>query len=143
MFKATILNEKRLAKRLAKVSKEGSRGVLQAVARGALLVEGKAKKKIASGRRTGRIYERGNIKHQASSAGEPPKTDTGHLIASITHYKSDDDNLSYEVAAFASYAKGLEFGTLKVKPRPFLVPSLEENKVKIAEGILKALNKAV
>ena len=143
MIKAKILNEKKLEKRLIKAARDGNTHVLQAIARSALWVEGTAKKKIATGRRTGKIYRRAGKIHQASREGEPPKTDSGHLVASITHYRSKDDSLAYDVAAFASYAKGLEFGTMKVKPRPFLVPSLTENRKKINEAILKALNKAI
>ena len=46
-------------------------------------IETRAKIKIQSPPKTGRIYRHGNVEHQASAPGEAPATDTGNLVNSI------------------------------------------------------------
>ena len=67
---------------------------------------------------------------RSSGAGEYPKTDTGFLVSHINH-KIDMDKLGASVESNASYSAALEFGTSKMAARPFMHPSLQENKPKI------------
>ena len=64
---------------------------------------------------------------------------TGRLRNSITHEVHKDEKAVY-VGASVNYAKYVEFGTSKMKPRPFLKPAIVEH-VKdykdIAEQALK------
>jgi HK97 gp10 family phage protein len=108
----------------------------------ALLVEGTAKKKISHGGRSGRLYSgrRGGRSHQASAPGQPPKTDTGRLVASITH---NFEHMSAEVGSDVLYAPYLEMGTSKMSPRPWLKPSLDENEGNIQRLITDAVNRAL
>ena len=46
-------------------------------------IETRAKIKIQSPPKTGRIYRHGKVEHQASAPGEAPATDTGNLVNSI------------------------------------------------------------
>lgn len=86
---------------------------------------------------SGRIYRRGKTTHQASAAGEPPSTDTGRLLGSINYtVGADGRDIVGRVSANTEYAKYLEYGTTKMKPRPFLRPSLEEAR-RIIVGIFK------
>lgn len=48
-----------------------------------LLLHSKASLKLQKGSRSGRIYKRGSITHQASAVGENPKSDTGTLLSSL------------------------------------------------------------
>ena len=47
---------------------------------------------ILTGPRTGRIYRRGGVVHQASAPGEAPASDTGELRQSIVSVVSDTTN---------------------------------------------------
>lgn len=86
---------------------------------------------ILNGEKTGRVYRRGNVEHQASAPGEAPASDTGTLVGRIeTSY--DEANLSAQVAARTAYAEPLELGTQKMEPRPFLRPALAN---KLDEGV--------
>lgn len=68
---------------------------------------------------TGRIYG----KHQASAPGEPPAADSGELrrrTQADTKVRRDGDDLVGRVVANTEYAHGLEVGTERIAPRPFL-----------------------
>ena len=67
---------------------------------------------------------------RASKEGEYPMTDTGFLVSNI-NINRDNDGLGGSVASNADYSEALEFGTSKMGARPFMQPSLEENKPKI------------
>lgn len=68
---------------------------------------------------TGRIYG----KHQASAPGEPPAADSGDLrrkTQADTQVRRDGGDLVGRVVANTEYAHGLEVGTERIAPRPFL-----------------------
>jgi phage gpG-like protein len=76
---------------------------------------------------TGRSYTRRSVTHQASAPGQPPAVDTGRLRASIVwELGKNSTGLYAEVGTNVAYALGLEVGTARVQPRPFLRPSLAE-----------------
>jgi HK97 gp10 family phage protein len=91
-----------------------------------------AKQSIQQHGSSGATYEKYNPRrtHTASSAGNPPNTDTGFLVSNI-HAVIDPDRLGGSVESRADYSGFLEFGTSKMKARPYLQPALEENKPKI------------
>ena len=103
-------------------------GMLGAIA----LMVGDAKRSVARGPKTGRIYMKGknrSIKHQASAPGEPPATDTGRLVNSIV---GDAKVVGKQVQGFlearTAYAGHLEFGTRKMAARPFMTPAVMRNR---------------
>lgn len=75
---------------------------------------------IQQGSRSGRVYKRGSITHQASAAGEPPKTDKGNLVQNITFQKDGKLNYSAGSRRGAPYGAWLELGTRNIRPRPWL-----------------------
>ena len=83
---------------------------------------------------TGRVYPRnGQPPHQASSAGQPPATDTGNLgnnISSSVKVRADGAVVGQIIAA-TEYAVHLEFGTSQMAARPFMTPALRQNRKKI------------
>jgi hypothetical protein len=83
--------------------------------------------------RAGRLYRRGDRFHQASAPDEPPITDYGNLAAS--GYTKKIATAEHEVGFTAEYAKPLEYGTPRVKPRPFLRPSVEKEKPGFEEAM--------
>ena len=77
-----------------------------------------------------RIYAKGAGRSRKgldpSKPGEPPKKVSGHLRINI---KKDMDRARIEarVGTNVPYGKWLEFGTRKMKPRPWLRRTLTEN----------------
>jgi|GEM_PF-3540549 len=61
-------------------------------------------------RRTGRIYKRRSVHHQASAPGEAPAPDQGILRGSIKVVPLEP--LKVRVGSFLAYAPALEYGTL-------------------------------
>lgn len=70
--------------------------------------------------------------HTASAPFNYPNSDTGYLANNI-YVDIDNDNLGASVESRAEYSDYLEFGTSKMQPRPFMQPSLEENRRKIIQ----------
>jgi len=136
--KINIDGEKKLQAKLARMGR-GSDDFLQDIIKIiALKIEGDAKIKIQTGGRTGLFYKRGTITHQASAPGEPPKTDTGQLVRNITAKVS---RLLATIGSreSAPYGKWLEFGTGNILPRPWLRPTLNENRKFIKDSETRAL----
>src|SRR5262245_7162584 len=97
--------------------------VMRAVIRGTEEVRNEAIRLVQSPPKTGRIYTRRGVEHQASAPGEAPATDTGRLVNSITT-EYDEQNLSGKVSANTEYAEYLEYGTARMDARPFMRPAL-------------------
>ena len=90
-------------------------------------VQNKTKEKL-SGKRTGRVYRvpGTNRTYTASAPGEPPAVMTGQLRTSIKYRIVGDMKVTGEVGSELKKAVELEFGTKKIKPRPFLRPTFQE-----------------
>ena len=124
---------------------KGYEGSLRAlVGRAGNLVRNTAVQSINQGAKSGVTYElyKPRRTHTASSAGQPPATDTGFLVNNIViTMDTADKGLSVNVESRADYSTALEFGTSKMAARPFMQPALEENKPKInrlAKQMVKA-----
>lgn len=93
-----------------------------------LMIESDAKKSIANiseGKSVIRYSPRRN--HTASKPGGPPNTDTGRLISSI-RTQTDRSTTTVSVGSNVKYSLYLEFGTKKMRPRPWLKPAIDKNK---------------
>mgnify|MGYP003305283752 CR=1 FL=1 len=70
----------------------------------------------------------GKKNHHPSVAGNPPAPDTGTLLRSITHSVEvkNGEVIGYvgSIIENENYPKFLEYGTSKMKPRPWLSTSL-------------------
>lgn len=109
-------------------------GALKGVVAGTELVFETATAKIAEPPKTGRIYRRRGVEHQASAPGEAPATDVGTLIQSgSTGY--DAEEVVGRANWSAKHAPFLEFGTARMDPRPFARPSLDEKASEVQELI--------
>lgn len=129
-LKFGLAGVEKLLRASAELERRVGRGVDQAVAVAAARIHGNYRKKLQRGSRSGRIYKRRGISHQASAPGEPPKTDTGGLAASaaVVH---EPGSRHAEVIVSAPQAAALEFGSPRsnLAPRPALGPAvLEESK---------------
>lgn len=74
--------------------------------------------------KSGALYPRGKTaEHQASAPGESPAVDYGVLIGSIQSQMVRDD-LGL-VAEGTEYAAALEYGTVRMAPRPHMAPAAD------------------
>ena len=102
----------------------------------------RAKNKIRSPGRSGKIYSFGGRTHQASAPGEVPASLSGALANSYTWTRMTDNPSSFASAGSSlAYAVTLEFGGLNdqgiwVAARPVLLPSFLEASAQ-AETVLK------
>jgi len=107
--------------------------ILRRLNNACVFLEGEVKRTLSKPG-TGRAYYKGRVRHIASSPGEPPAVDTGRLRASITHrVEREGKHFNGLVGTNVEYAKYLELGTSKIAPRPFLRPTLENNKQRILD----------
>jgi len=79
------------------------------------------KKSISSGAKSGRKY--GN--HTSSAPGQSPANWTGELLRSIKVQKDKNKSIVYITAKYAEF---LEFGTSKMRARPFIIPAFIKTK---------------
>ena len=116
-----------------KRGKDAAKELKISMHRATSVVEAHVKKSIKQ-KGTGRVYRRkGQPPHQASSAGQPPATDTGNLgnnISSSVKARADGAVVGQIIAA-TEYAVHLEFGTSQMAARPFMTPALRQNRKKI------------
>lgn len=117
-------------------SEQALRAVEATMKGAAQIVANDAKRRVQRGPKSGRVYTRRGIAHQASAPGEAPATDTGKLVGSIV---ADAKGLTAYVEARSVYGRWLEYGTRRIKPRPFLVPAVEANRQQIGDLIRAAV----
>lgn len=89
-------------------------------------------------------YNKGKL-HHPSLPNNPPAVDSGTLRRSIT-YNVNEKEMYGEVGnlvAKSPYGAYLEFGTSRMKPRPWLKPATEKNKLKIAEFMTFAVKEGI
>ncbi len=137
----TIKNMESFQKKLDKyLNQNPSKNAKKAIGRGVMLVKGTAQESITAGGKSGIEYQKYNPRrsHRASASGEFPASDTGFLANNIVT-KLSSDGLSGEVTSRADYSQFLEFGTSKMGARPFMQPSLEENRPKIRARVRRLL----
>jgi len=109
----------------------------KAYIKGAVRIQTDARKSIQTGSRSGRIYSVGiGRTHQASAPGEPPKTDTGALVASIA---IEPELNAVLVGTALRYGAELEFGRSNMAARPWLVPALERQRRIVEADIAEAV----
>ena len=88
-----------------------------------------------------RVVTKAGKTHQASAPGEPPANDTGTLLNSI-NVAVDAKKLEATVGTKLGYGAHLEFGTTKMRARPWLHPALVANRRGILRRMAKVLNKS-
>ena len=94
--------------------------------------------------KSGKIYRRRGVRHQASAPGEAPANWTGHLVASIsTDYNFAENNLIGNINVSAKYAGYLEFGTRKMMPRPFAQRAVDSKRVEAHQAVINAIRMAM
>lgn len=102
------------------------RNVVRALNASAVVLQGEIRQVMRDSPRGGKLYRRGRgVSHRASAPGEPPAPDTGRLMGSIQVEPATAGTLVAQVFSAAEYARRLEFGDVRVKPRPAWRPATE------------------
>ena len=138
---AVVVGDKEVIAKLKGKGDKVADAIADAIKRGAILVEGDCKKSM---RGTG-------TPHTPSEPGQPPAVMTGKLRASITHEvkKGLGGDIEARVGIRGgtepdtkNYGLYLEFGTSKMRKRPYLKPALNKN-LQTITNLLKRAVKAV
>lgn len=99
------------------------RGALRGVVMAANEVRNEILRLILETAKSGRIYTRRGVQHQASAPGEAPASDQGTLVREIT-VEVDIANVAARVNSGAAHSAYLEFGTPTMEPRPHMRQAL-------------------
>ncbi len=83
------------------------------------------KKSILSGAKSGRQYYINGARHTSSAPGQAPANVSGALVRSIKVTKERNKST---ININKNYAVFLEFGTSKMRPRPFIIPAFLKTK---------------
>ena len=134
MIAVTLEGMDELKKAFKEASETARQKVAEAVARTTLAVHNASVKRIQNGPASGIVYELYEPRrtHQASAPGEPPMSDTGRLASSM---QFEIDGLTGYVFTPVEYGPYLEFGTSRMAARPFLLPSVEEQREPFREAL--------
>lgn len=89
------------------------------------LVEKRAVELIMQPPKTGRVYRRRGVSHQASAPGQAPANDQGRLVNS-RRISLNEAQLRASLNFSTEYAIMLERGTRKMEPRPYASRALSE-----------------
>jgi hypothetical protein len=122
---------------LRQYGEQAERAIGLAVQATALEVRGDIQRRIQRGPKTGQVYVRGNVTHQASAPGEAPATDTGTLASSISYRMVRA--MTAEIESRLPYATYLEFGTRNIAPRPAWTPALESKRADFVRRVTNAI----
>lgn len=107
------------------------RAIQRGIVRGTEALRSEVLTQILNTAKTGRVYARRGLEHQASAPGEPPASDTGVLVRSIrSDFSRLDDNVG-RVVVGAAYGPHLEYGTQTMEPRPFLRPAVANQRANV------------
>lgn len=122
-----------LRRRLARLDKPSREAAInKGLVAGAQVIETQAKFLINNSTPTGRVYTRRGISHQASAPGQPPAGDLGNLASSIFVFPG---HMEAAVGPTADYGPHLEFGTPRMRARPFMRPATFNNMRQIEAAI--------
>lgn len=140
-----------LTKKFQRLGEASKRPVRDELAAGALILQNGMRSGIQKGPKTGTVYTRGSIEHQASAPGEYPASDTGRLANSISiDVRDQGDTIAVGpgIASDVVYARRLEFGGtdsrgVTIEPRPYVRPTWRDNIKKIRQNVIAAANRAI
>lgn len=138
----TVRGADKLIRQLQKLPMDLRSGIGSALTLSVVEMDAYAKQHISGGGRSGRTYRRRSVTHQASAPGEFPKTDTGQLVGSL-FFRVASDKLSAFFGTKLAYGRYLEFGTSRMRARPWLAPTFRALKDKITSRVKAAVNEAL
>lgn len=92
---------------------------------------------VQKGPASGRVYEKYNPRrtHRASAPGEYPMSDLGNFASAIHAVYPTEGNLHGAVGTGDKRGPWFEFGTSKMRPRPWLLRSFERAQVGVEQDL--------
>jgi len=140
----TIFGTGELAKKVGQLSEKNQETIARVLHQGARTIAEDAKSSMALSPPDGEVYG----DHVASSAGNPPRIDTGDLANAVTtkplQYSAGVEETVvgvFEESGQGEKAVWLEFGTQNIDERPFLRPSYLRNRAQILKNVKKAVKR--
>jgi hypothetical protein len=124
-----------VSSRFAAITAQMIVAIDRALERNAYSILARSQIKMATGAKTGRIYKRGSVLHQASAPGEAPAVDTGALLNS--GFVKRQGIADFGIGFSAEYAWILE----EYKDRPFVAPSLAEQEPLLLDDVAEAMRR--
>jgi HK97 gp10 family phage protein len=110
--------------------------------RGTEIIREEAVTLINTGAKTGRVYRRNGVSHQASAPGESPAADTGDLASKIGT-SVDANALEGSVEFYSAHARPLEYGTRNMAPRPYARVAVAHKAGEITKDMADEIGKAL
>lgn len=117
-----------------RIKRGGLRGITDAIG----IVERRAVYLLNNPPKTGKIYRRRGVSHQASAPFEAPATDTSRLVNS-RRISINPEALRASLIFSAAHGRHLELGTKKMEPRPFARRALLDEKARIGSSIFNGI----
>jgi len=111
------------------------RGMMKGVVIGIGIVEARALYLITQTKKNGRLYRRRGRLHRASAPGQPFASDTGNTVQQRT-IELDAGRLRATLIFRSKTAVWMEFGTRRVKPRPYARRALAETASQVRDAVL-------
>lgn len=141
MMRVELSGTAELKRTLERLGVDAEKELTAAVQLTAFGIRTNAQNAIARGTKSGRVYTKSDPDrtHRASGPGEAPATDQGGLIRSL---RADVSGKTASVIADTEYAAALEFGTSRIKQRPFMIPAMEHERPKWERRLRDAVKKA-
>lgn len=139
----SVEGDAQLIAKLARIGKQATPAMTDIANATAIELRGEIIKAVQRGPKTGTVYQRGNIRHQASAPGEAPATDTGRLVNSIYFDKARGvfGSVVATVGSKIVYALHLEYGTRRMKARPVWRPEAKKAQKKFIKRVERYLAK--
>lgn len=142
MRTVTVKNAEAVRAMITQFGASAEKGIEDLVKAAGLDTITDVKHRIENPPKTGAIYKRGSISHQASADGEAPAKDTGTLINSI--FFEQPSKLQVKIGSRLNYAFYLEYGTMMMRPRPSWKHAVFDARKRLNKDIddfIKALTK--
>lgn len=138
----TVRGADKLIRKLNSLPMELRSGIGAALTVSVMEMDTYAKQQISGGGRSGKTYRRRTVTHQASGPGEFPKSDTGEMVSSL-FFRVAADKLSAFFGTKLAKGRWLEFGTSRMRARPWLSPTFKANVAKATTRVRNAVNEAL
>lgn len=120
IIRVNVAGDRELANALRNMGYQLRMDVARDVEATAQQARGEIMRRIMRGPKTGKVYKRGGVTHQASAPGEAPASDTGRLANSVQIKRVSDKRAT--VGSRLAYALYLEMGTDNIRARPVWRP---------------------
>jgi hypothetical protein len=135
-FTVELKGQEELVAEMMRIERDWENGIEKEVNKAGLILTTSIKKRYQAIESRGVSYVRGGETAYRSKPGNPPNTDEGTLVKSVTFKRTGA--ASVEVFTLIPYGAMLEWGTHKMAARPLWRPEAEKMQ-KMFNGAIKAV----